>query len=67
MFFGPMPSAGGNTMWHSGDDRLTVAVQDLGHDYFDRLDRDRLVRYHTRRLTDLGVILPPLSPASATA
>jgi hypothetical protein len=30
--------------------RHGVAYRDLGRDHFDRLDRDRLIRYHTRRL-----------------
>jgi hypothetical protein len=41
--------------------------RDLGHEYFDRLDRDRLVHYHTRRLAELGVVLPSPSPASAAS
>ncbi len=41
--------------------------RDLGHDHIDRLDRDRLIRYHTRRLADLGIVLPAAAPASATA
>ncbi len=47
--------------------RNGASYRDLGHDYFDRLDRDRLVRYHSRRLADLGVVLPSPSPAAATA
>src|SRR5262245_51141649 len=43
------------------------SYRDLGHEYFDRLDRDRLVRYHTRRLAELGVVLPSPSPASAAS
>jgi hypothetical protein len=43
------------------------SYRDLGHDYFDRLDRDRLVRYHTRRLADLGVVLLAPAPAPTTA
>ena len=43
------------------------SYRNLGHEYFDRLDRDRLVRYHTRRLAELGVVLPPPSPASAAS
>jgi transposase len=45
--------------------RHGVAYRDLGRDHFDRLDRDRLIRYHTRRLADLGVVLPAPAPASA--
>ena len=41
--------------------------RDLGHEYFDRLDRDRLVPDHTRRLEELGVVLPPPSPASTAS
>jgi hypothetical protein len=36
MFFGPMPYAGGNTMSHSGDDRLTVAVDLLAEPWLWR-------------------------------
>src|SRR5262249_16465058 len=39
----------------------------LGHEYFDRLDRDPLVRYHTRRLAELGVVPPPPSPPAAAS
>lgn len=46
--------------------RHGVPYRDLGCDYFDRLDRDRLIRYHTRRLADLGVIVHA-SAAAATA
>ena len=45
--------------------RYGVPYHDLGHDHFDRLDRDRLVRYHTRRLADLGVVLPASAPVPA--
>ena len=47
--------------------RHGVAYRDLGRDHFDRLDRDRLIRYHTRRLADLGVSFPPPTPISASA
>ena len=43
--------------------RHGVAYRDLGRDHFDRLDRDRLIRYHTRRLADLGVAVPASAPA----
>jgi transposase len=43
--------------------RHGVAYRDLGRDHFDRLDRDRLIRYHTRRLADLGVGVPASAPA----
>jgi len=46
--------------------RYGVPYRDLGHDHFDRLDRDRLIRYHTRRLADLGVGVPAAVPAPAT-
>ena len=40
---------------------------ELGADYFDRLDQDRLRRYHLRRLRELGGDLkPPLSPSAQT-
>lgn len=45
--------------------RYGVPYHDLGHDHFDRLDRDRLIRYHTRRLADLGVVLPASAPVPA--
>jgi transposase len=45
--------------------RHGVSYRDLGRDHFDRLDRDRLIRYHTRRLADLGVLLPISAPAVA--
>ena len=31
-----------------------VAFQDLGPDYFDRMNTRKLQRYHLRRLADLG-------------
>ena len=40
-------------VWHIL--RHGVPYRDPGRDHFDRLDRDRLVRYHTRRLAELGV------------
>ena len=43
--------------------RHGVAYRDLGRDHFDRLDRDRLIRYHTRRLADLGISLSASAPA----
>jgi transposase len=42
--------------------RHGVSYRDLGRDHFDRLDRDRLIRYHTRRLADLGVLLLVATP-----
>jgi transposase len=47
--------------WHILRDGVTY--QDLGRDYFDRLNRARLIRYHTRRLADLGIEVPA-SPAA---
>jgi hypothetical protein len=47
--------------------RTGEPYRDLGHEYFDRLDRDRLIRYHTRRLVDLGVVMPSPSPASVAS
>ena len=38
---------------------------ELGPDYFDRMDKDKLRRYHLRRLRELGCDLTlPLSPAA---
>ena len=31
-----------------------VSYRELGGDYFDRLNTDRLTRYHTKRLAALG-------------
>jgi len=31
-----------------------VSYRELGGDYFDRLNTDRLTRYHTERLAALG-------------
>lgn len=45
--------------------RYGVSYRDLGRDHFDRLDRDRLIRYHTRRLADLGILVPAPAPAVA--
>jgi len=33
--------------------------RDLGSDYFDRLQADRLTRYYLRRLNELGVDVSP--------
>jgi len=41
------------------------SYRDLGPDYFDRLNRDRLIRRYTQRLADLGVVIPG-SPVTAT-
>ncbi|MBI2526326.1 MAG: IS110 family transposase [Candidatus Rokubacteria bacterium] len=43
--------------------REGVPYRDLGGDHFGRLNREQLVRYHTRRLADLGVVVPPASAA----
>jgi transposase len=43
--------------------------RDLGADYFDRLQHHRLLRYHSRRLADLGyqvALNPAPPPASAS-
>jgi hypothetical protein len=34
--------------------RVKAALTELGGDYFDRLNTDRLRRYHTKRLAALG-------------
>jgi len=34
--------------------KLGTSYKDLGADHFDRLQRDRIRRYHVRRLGDLG-------------
>lgn len=34
--------------------KLKTSYKDLGGDYFDRLSRDRIRRYHVKRLQDLG-------------
>ena len=41
--------------WHVVRDG--VAYRDLGRGYFDRLNRERLIRHHTRRLAELGVAI----------
>jgi transposase len=51
--------------WHILRDG--VRYRELGPDHFDRLDRDRLIRYHTRRLADLGIHVPAAAPPSAAA
>jgi transposase len=42
------------------------SYRDLGGDYFDRLNREHLVRYHTQRLADLGIVMPS-APVPANA
>lgn len=51
--------------WHILRDG--VSYRDLGRQYFDRLDREHLVRYHARRLAELGVIIEPPGSAAAPA
>jgi transposase len=51
--------------WHILRDG--VPYRELGPDHFDRLDRDRLIRYHTRRLADLGIHVPAAAQPSAAA
>ena len=50
--------------WHILRDG--VEYHDLGPDHFDRLNRERLVQYHTRRLAELGLTVQ-LPGAQATA
>src|SRR5438876_1009168 len=50
--------------WHILRDG--VEYRDLGPDHFDRLNRERLVQYHTRRLAELGLTVQ-LPGAQATA
>ena len=46
--------------------RNGVAYRDLGPDYFDRLNRERLIRHYTQRLAELGVVTPvPTVPVPA--
>lgn len=42
-----------------------VEYRDLGPDYFDRLQHDYLVKYHTKRLQALGYEVVPAPPAAA--
>lgn len=49
--------------WHILRDG--VSYRDLGRDHFDRVNRDHLIRYHTRRLADLGIVVGP-APLVAT-
>lgn len=37
--------------------KYKVAYIELGEDYFDRLQRDRIRRYHVKRLEDLGYLV----------
>jgi transposase len=50
--------------WHVLRDGVTY--RDLGPGYFDRLDRERLIRHYTQRLAELGVAPPvPTVPVPA--
>jgi hypothetical protein len=51
--------------WHILRDG--ARYRELDPDHFDRLERDRLVRYHTRRLADLGILVPAAAPPPAAA
>jgi transposase len=51
--------------WHIPRDG--VRYRELGPDHFERLDRDRLIPYHTRRLADLGILVPAAAPPPAAA
>lgn len=42
-----------------------VEYHDLGPDYFDRLQREHLVKYHTKRLQELGFTVEPAQPRAA--
>jgi len=42
-----------------------VVYQDLGADYFDKLQREYLVRYYKTRLQDLGYAVIPAVPVAA--
>jgi transposase len=35
------------------------SYRELGGDYFDRLNREHLIHYHTQRLADLGIVMSP--------
>jgi len=48
--------------WHVLRD--DVAYRDLGPGYFDRLNRERLIRHYTRRLAELGVATIAPVPAA---
>jgi transposase len=49
--------------WHIlHDDK--VDYRELGGSYFDNLQREQLIRYHRRRLADLGVQIPTEAAAS---
>jgi transposase len=41
------------------------SYRDLGPDYFDRLNREHLIRHYTKRLAQLGIVMPA-APAPAT-
>jgi len=42
-----------------------VTYQDLGPDYFDKLQREYLVKYHTKRLQELGYEVKPAESVAA--
>jgi hypothetical protein len=44
--------------------RNGVAFNDLGPDYFDRMNTTKLKRYHLRRLAELGCDVRNLIPAA---
>jgi transposase len=44
--------------------RDAVAFQDLGPDYFDRMNITKLKRYHLRRLAELGCEVTTVTPAA---
>jgi len=54
-------SPGRNSTSSSGE-RTGVRIGD----YFDRLNREHLIRYHTQRLADLGIVMPS-APVPARA
>jgi transposase len=49
--------------WHILRDG--VNYRELGGDYFDRIQREHLVRYYQRRLADLGVNMLVVEPAAS--
>lgn len=46
--------------------RYGVQYRDLGPHYFDQLNRQRLVRYHSRRLSELGVTVLVVEETAGT-
>jgi hypothetical protein len=49
--------------WHILHDG--VEYRELGGQYFDRVQRERLVHYYHRRLTDLGVSVMLVEPGAS--